>query len=363
MFKKRKTVGGVVLWVVIVLALLAFVSVFSVFGNGRGDGDTIRLPTVTVTAPSTTVKPATPPVSEQLPSTEGPSATTVSPSVTTSPVTTAPPEPEPVPGEVPVSRMRGWYQDALGNYISYQTSDGFFIRYGHTGGAFVPIEVPESGIYSIAFEVADCDSSSENFLAYIRNGYGDPYSGFVTENFYKVDTVLQLDIALNEGENEVFVWFDELSCLITSITYEKVADYDLAITDFTAEGVGAIELYSGNASLKFNDEGDVSNSVIKSASFTVAEDGTYDLSFIAGSKCCPIVRVLDSTGSVAARFVYQSTWNEYGVNPVYNNQSTIYIPPKTVGLAAGEYTIEIAFGDSYEYQDAILVHSAYLTKK
>ena len=55
----------------------------------------------------------------------------------------------------------------------------------------------------------------------------------------------------------------------------------------------------------------------------------------------------------------------------YRNSSTIYISSapryasdteKTVELTAGEYYIEVSFGDTYKNGDTILVHSAYLTK-
>lgn len=338
------------------LACFVIVTLVAVFANL---GDSSSAPANTTKRPGTSAT-----VSTTAPTTEPP--TTEPPTTTVPPVTTAPPEPELTPGQELVGSMRGWYCDALGerSYVFWRGKlPVFSLEMGHTGGAFVPIDVPEDGIYSITFEVEDYFSGVDHFLMYIRNGFGDPYEGFVTENFYKGDSILQLDLALCEGSNEVFLWSDGAYFDITSVTYEKVADYDIAITEFTGSGTGASVLYSGNPRLTYEEGNDVSDAVIRSEKFTVSEDGEYDLSFIAGAKCCPVVRICDSGGTVVKTIDCAYPWNSYGVNPEYNNQSTIYVPPVTVELTAGEYTIEVAFGDLYEHQDAILVHSAYLTKK
>ena len=322
------------LGVLTVLALLA--------GLGRGDGPGGQWPTTIATKATSTI---------------------TEPPITTQVTTTVQLEPVLTPGEKLAQSMVPIYEYSSSMLSPYGSREGsFFLAEGHTNGAFVPITVSESGIYSIVFDVEHWNDV-ENFVVYIRNGYGDPYSGFVTENFQQGASELKLDLALNEGTNNVFIWLQRGELFISSVTYVKVLDYDIAITDFMAGGIGTTELYSGNACLRFYDVGDVSDSVIRSEYFTIAEDGAYDLSFIAGSKCIPAVRICDINGTVIRTIEYEQSWNDYGVEPSYNNQSVVHISPEIVDLPAGKYCIEVAFGSYYVYADAILVHSAYLTKK
>ena len=357
MTKRNIPIGSVLLWVAVGLAFLTVISLFTSLGNGGGGdaGITERPTTTATTAPVTTAPPVT----------------TAAPITTAPPVTTAPPaepeEPELTPGQELVRDIVA-VNAASG---SCQNGDRFHMADGDYHGVYVPVSVPEKGIYRISFDFVE-NSGSDYFSVYIRNGYADAYGGFVVEVFDRWDKQFEVELALPEGANQLYLWLKGQSLDITSVTYEKVGDYDIAVTDFTGSGVGATLEWSGCPRLNFSYEEGQLSSVIRSSSFTVVEAGEYALSFIAGSKCPPVVRIIDSTGDVLEEFVYLHDWNEWGVDPLYNNSSTVYInsgspseseTTKTVELVAGEYTIEVAFGDVYANGDTILVHSAYLTKK
>ena len=296
-----------------------------------------------------------------------PAFTTKRPGTSTSVTasTTAPPEPELTSGEMLAREITPWKDSSE----SYQTDSGFHLGAGASNAARIPIEVEEKGIYSITFSVRSATQNGAYYSAYITPKYEEV--SFVTEVFADSASTITMDVPLDEGKNDVQFFVTSYPMEITSVTYKKIADYDISITNFSASGTGANTEWSGNASLFFADAYDVSNSVIRSGTFTVAEDGKYVLTFIAGSKCEPNVRILDSAGNVVDTVTYvKGDWNSYGVVPNYNNASTVYIadPPlfahlQRVSLVAGEYTIEVAFGDDHLNGDTILVHSAYLTKK
>lgn len=329
------------------LVCFAFVTLLAVFANL---GDRGSAPAITTKRPGT--------------------STSVTVSTTAPPITTAPPvtTPPSTPGQELVKKIEPYYVDSGSGY-SY---DGFYLARGDRARAFVPIEAPEKGIYRITLDVTEVTTVGY-YSMYIRNGYGELGHRFVSESFDSFESSISMDLALDEGINQVTLWLVGQDLKITSVTYEKIGDYDILIDIFSADGVGASYEWSGNPRLYYEDGSNISTSVIRSKKITIAEDGTYDLSFIAGSKCLPVVRVCDSAGAVVKEFTYSCEWNGWGVDPIYSNISTVYLDPnsdigkyegaKTVELATGEYYIEVTFGWDYNHGDTILVHSAYLTKK
>lgn len=289
---------------------------------------------------------------------------TTSATVTTSPPA-EPEEPTLTPGEELAREITPWKDSSE----SYQTDSGFHLGAGASNAARISIEVEKKGIYSITFSVQSATQNGAYYSAYITPKYEEV--SFVTEVFADSASTITMDVPLDEGKNDVHFFVTSYPMEITSVTYKKIADYDISITNFSASGAGANTEWSGNASLTFADVYDISNSVIRSGTFTVAEDGKYILTFIAGAKCEPNVSILSSAGNVVDTVTYSKRdWNSYGVVPNYNNASTVYIADptlfahmQTVELVAGEYTIEVAFGDDHLNGDTILVHSAYLRKK
>ena len=348
------------------LACFVIVTLVAVFANL---GDSSSAPAITTKRPgtSTSVTASTTAPTTTVPTITAPTTTVPT---TTVPTTTAPPEPELTPGEMLAREITPWYQSGS----SYQTDDGFYLAAGDRSAAYVPVEVAEKGIYRITVDVDSTEKISNYYAAYITDDYPDEHAVYVCENFNTFDSSISMEIALDESTRSLAFFVSSYDMLITSVTYEKIADYDIAIADFTASGIGATSMTSGAACLTVKDTmttSEVSSMQIQCGLFTVTEGGIYDLSFIAGSKCIPSVTIYDSNGGTIATVDYVAKWNSYGVIPDYNNASTIYIESepfydsdsaKTVNLPAGEYRIVVQFGDNYKNNDAILVHSAYLTK-
>ena len=330
------------LGVLMLFLLLTLLAVAASLGNGSKPVTTTAKLNTSTTTPTTTV-----------------------PS-TTAPTTTAPPASALTPEEL-AQRIEPCEIDCE----SHRTDTGFYLAAGHPNGAYVPIEVSEVGIYSVTFGVKPNYSSNAYYAVYMSRGYTEINDGFVTEVFSTCDSRITMDIELIAGTNYLFFFTANYNVEISSVSYTKLADYDIAITDFTGSGAGVSIEWSGNPRLNYEDGTDISKSVIRSEKIVITQDGAYNLSFIAGSKCIPHVRIVDSNEKTVATVDYSVKWNAYGVVPDYNNASTVYIPAtpldnsdssKTIELTAGEYYLEVMFGDNYKNGDTILVHSAYLTK-
>ena len=288
-----------------VLLCLLFVTLLSALNSVGG----IDFGAITITTASvTTSKPTA-------------TAPTTTVPTTTAPTTIAPPEPELTPGEMLAREITPWNT----NSASYQIDNGFYLAAGERNAACIPIEVAEKGIYKITLRVVSTDPGGNYYAAYINADFA---SAFVCESFSTSDRFISMELALDEGQNFACFYVTAYDMVITSVTCGKVTDYDIAITDFRPNGIGETEMWSGIACLTYT-EGMTASGVslmqIRSGLFTVAEDGTYDLSFIAGSKCIPSVTIYDSTGKAIAKVDYSAKWNAYGVIPDYNNASVVFI--------------------------------------